>query len=84
MQKEFLTTRTFHILWPLLRQLPCESVQALAAQGIEHLFQTVVSTEDVGVDKVRPDVYLEALRRLSTVKATTWVFERDAPGAERL
>jgi len=52
---------------------------ALAAQGIEHLFKTVVSTEDVGgVDKVKPDVYLEALRRLGTDKATTWVFE-DAP-----
>ena len=46
---------------------------ALAAQGIEHLFKTVVSTEDVGgVDKVEPDVYLEALRRLGTDKATTW------------
>lgn len=52
---------------------------ALAAQGIEHLFETIVSTEDVGgVDKVEPDVYLEALRRLGTDKATTWVFE-DAP-----
>lgn len=52
---------------------------ALAAQGIEHLFKTVVSTEDVGgVDKVEPDVYLEALRRLGTDKVTTWVFE-DAP-----
>ena len=52
---------------------------ALTAQGIEHLFKTVVSTEDVGgVDKVEPDVYLEALRRLGTDKATTWVFE-DAP-----
>lgn len=52
---------------------------ALAAQGIEHLFKTVVSTEDVGgVDKVEPDVYLETLRRLGTDKATTWVFE-DAP-----
>ena len=52
---------------------------ALVAQGIEHLFKTVVSTEDVGgVDKVEPDVYLEALRRLGTDKATTWVFE-DAP-----
>ena len=52
---------------------------ALAAQGIEHLFKTVVSTEDVGgVDKVEPDIYLEALRCLGTDKATTWVFE-DAP-----
>ena len=56
-----------------------EGRAALAAQGIEHLFKTVVSTEDVGgVDKVEPDVYLEALRRLGTDKATTWVFE-DAP-----
>lgn len=52
---------------------------ALAAQGIEHFFKVVVSTEDVGgVDKIEPDVYLEALRRLGTDKATTWVFE-DAP-----
>ena len=56
---------------------------ALAAQGIEYLFKTVVSTEDVGgVDKVEPDVYLEALRRLGTDKATTWVFE-DAPFGAR-
>lgn len=56
---------------------------ALAVQGIEHLFKTVVSTEDVGgVDKVEPDVYLEALRRLGTDKATTWVFE-DAPFGAR-
>jgi len=55
---------------------------ALAAQGIEHLFKTVVSTEDVGgVDKVEPDVYLEALRRLGTDKATTWVFEAAPFGA---
>lgn len=56
---------------------------ALAAQGIEHFFKTVVSTEDVGgVDKIKPDVYLEALRRLGTDKSTTWVFE-DAPFGAR-
>lgn len=49
---------------------------ALEAQGMEKFFKAVVCTEDVGgVDKAKPDVYLEALRRLGTDKAHTWVFE---------
>lgn len=55
---------------------------ALRAQGIEHYFQALVSTEDVGgADKDKPDVYLEALRRLGTDKASTWVFEDAEFGA---
>ena len=52
---------------------------ALKAHGLEGYFADVVSTEDVGGrDKEFPDVYEEALRRLGTPKASTWVFE-DAP-----
>ena len=58
-----------------VRELRC----ALAAHGLEGYFSDVVSTEDVGGrDKEFPDVYLEALRRLGTPRASTWVFE-DAP-----
>lgn len=57
------------------RELRC----ALEAHGIDGYFSAVVSTEDVGGrDKEFPDVYLEALRRLGTPRASTWVFE-DAP-----
>lgn len=58
-----------------VREVRC----CLAAHGLEGYFKDVVSTEDVGGrDKVFPDVYLEALRRLGTSRETTWVFE-DAP-----
>ena len=51
----------------------------LEVHGLAGFFRDVVSTEDVGGrDKEFPDVYLEALRRLGTPRATTWVFE-DAP-----
>lgn len=51
----------------------------LECHGLAGFFEDVVSTEDVGGrDKEFPDVYEEALRRLGTPKATTWVFE-DAP-----
>lgn len=51
---------------------------ALKTQGIEQYFQDVIFAGDVGRSKEYPDVYLEALRRLGTDRATTWVFE-DAP-----
>ena len=42
-------------------------------------FKDIVTTEQVGGrDKVFPDVYLEAARRLGTPVGETWVFE-DAP-----
>ena len=39
---------------------------ALEAQGVEGLFDFVLSADELGVSKERPDVYLEALRRLGT------------------
>ncbi len=56
-----------------------EVVACLEAHGMAGFFVDVVSTEDVGGrDKDFPDVYEEALRRLGTDRASTWVFE-DAP-----
>lgn len=59
---------------------PVREVRAgLEAHGLASYFKDVVSTEDVGGrDKQYPDVYLEAVRRLGTQPAETWVFE-DAP-----
>lgn len=51
---------------------------ALEAQGVEGLFDFVLSADELGVSKERPDVYLEALRRLGTPMEATWVFE-DSP-----
>lgn len=52
---------------------------ALGAHDLLGYFDTLVSTEDVGGrDKDRPDVCLEAARRLGSDLTTTWVFE-DAP-----
>ncbi len=52
---------------------------ALEAHDLSHFFKDIVTTEQVGGrDKVFPDVYLEAARRLGTPVGETWVFE-DAP-----
>ena len=51
---------------------------ALEAQGVEDLFDFVLSADELGVSKEKPDVYLEALRRLGTPMEATWVFE-DSP-----
>lgn len=51
---------------------------ALRAQGLDHYFDRVICTSDVGRGKDYPDVYEEAQRYLGTPRHTTWVFE-DAP-----
>lgn len=53
---------------------------ALAVHGLLGFFADVICTAEVrdGRDKDCPDVYLEALERLGTPLAETWVFE-DAP-----
>ena len=58
--------------------------KALACHGMLGYFSDVLCTADVrdGRDKDFPDVYLEALDRLGTPLAETWVFE-DAPFAVR-
>lgn len=58
---------------------PVEFVRiGLDANGIGDMFDSIVSTSDVGADKDHPDVYLTAMKRLGTPQETTWVFE-DAP-----
>lgn len=58
--------------------------KALACHGMLDFFSDILCTADVrqGRDKDFPDVYLEALDRLGTSLAETWVFE-DAPFAVR-
>lgn len=55
-----------------------EVMGALAAQGIDDLFEFVISAEEMGASKERPDIYLAACRRLGTPKEVSWVFE-DSP-----
>lgn len=43
--------------------------------GVRDLFQFLLSAEEVGAGKDRPDVYLEAARRLGGAPENTWVFE---------
>ena len=42
---------------------------ALAALGVQHLFEATVSSEEVARGKPSPDVYAEALRRLGVERA---------------
>ena len=50
----------------------------LLAHGIADCFCGIVTTDDVGCGKDRPDVYLAALELLGSPMEETWVFE-DAP-----
>lgn len=50
----------------------------LLAHGITDCFRGIVTTDDVGCGKDRPDVYLAALEILGSPLEETWVFE-DAP-----
>ena len=43
--------------------------------GVRSCFEFLLSAEEVGAGKDRPDVYLEAARRLGSVPAETAVFE---------
>lgn len=43
--------------------------------GVRDCFQFLLSSEEVGVGKSRPDVYLEAARRLGGKPENTFVFE---------
>ena len=53
---------------------------ALTRFGLRSHFAAIVTTEDVGVGKQSPDVYLRAAELIGTVPAETLVFE-DAPHA---
>ena len=48
---------------------------AVVATGLAPYFDIVVSCEEVGVGKDRPDVYELALSKLGTPREGTWVFE---------
>lgn len=43
--------------------------------GVRDCFQFLLSSEEVGVGKSKPDVYLEAARRLGSKPENTFVFE---------
>lgn len=43
--------------------------------GVRDYFEFLLSCEEVGVGKVRPDVYLEAARRLGAAPENTVIFE---------
>ena len=47
----------------------------LSRLGVVHLFDFILSCETLGVSKNRPDVYLEAARRLGAAPGETAVFE---------
>jgi len=49
--------------------------QTLHHLGIEHLFQTVVVSDDVVAQKPAPDIYLEAARRLGVAPANCRAYE---------
>ena len=56
--------------------------ECLRRLEVEGCFDFVLSCEEVGVGKSRPDVYLEAARRFGATPAEVAVYE-DAPGAIR-
>lgn len=60
----------------------CQSLieSCLEWKGIRNLFEFCLSSEQIGVGKERPDVYLEAARRLGAEPEAIAVFE-DAPRA---
>ena len=47
----------------------------LSRLGVDHLFDFIFSCETLGVSKNRPDVFLEAARRLGAAPGETAVFE---------
>ncbi len=47
----------------------------LSRLGVDHLFDFILSCETLGVSKNRPDVYLEAARRLGAAPEACAVFE---------
>lgn len=50
--------------------------------GIEHLFATIVTCEDVERHKPEPDIYLEAARRLQVDPALCLAYEDTDPGVQ--
>ncbi len=54
----------------------------LRASGLLHLFETVVTIDDVGKAKPAPDLFLEAATRLQAAPASCLVFEDSDQGIE--
>lgn len=60
-----------------------EIVEAsLQALGLNYLFDTIVTFDDVGVAKPGPDLFLEAARRLNVPHESCLVFEDSPQGIE--
>lgn len=59
-----------------------DAENALKANDVFHLFQTVITTEECGRDKHYPDVYLQAAAALSLKISECIVFEDQAMGIE--
>jgi beta-phosphoglucomutase-like phosphatase (HAD superfamily) len=57
-------------------------VPSLEAAALLHLFDAVVTFDDVGRPKPEPDIFLEAARRLSVEPAGCLVFEDSREGLE--
>jgi HAD superfamily hydrolase (TIGR01509 family) len=69
--------------WPLglASSSPREVVDAvLSLAGIDDLFRTVVSSDEVAAGKPAPDVYLEAARRLGVAPADVVALEDSTNG----
>lgn len=48
---------------------------ALKTCGLEKYFEFIISCTDVGSGKDKPDIFLEAMKRLGTSMEETWLFE---------
>jgi HAD superfamily hydrolase (TIGR01509 family) len=48
---------------------------ALERLGVLDGFSFIITCSELDTDKGHPDIYLESLRRLGTMKETTWIFE---------
>ncbi|MEU2432189.1 HAD family phosphatase [Streptomyces sp. NPDC007861] len=88
-------TDVFPEMWKFVRRLHAEGVPmavasgsslsaieaVLAGTGLDAYLTTLVSAEEVARGKPRPDVFLEAARRLGAAPADCVVLEDSPPGA---
>ena len=48
---------------------------ALKKNGLYDYFDDIFTCSEIGVGKIKPDIFERALEKLGTKKAATWVFE---------
>ena len=48
---------------------------ALKKNGLYDYFDAIFTCSEIGVGKIKPDIFERALEKLGTKKAATWVFE---------